>query len=104
MTSRFLPAQWQLSLADLNSRIAAATHLFLEPPDDEMLRMIIVKLFADRQLSPDPDVVSYLIGRMERSLNAAVILVAEIDRESLARSRKITRSVAASALQKLGMS
>jgi hypothetical protein len=40
---------------------------------------------------------------MERSLESAARLVAEIDAESLARQSSVTRATAANALQKLGM-
>ena len=40
----------------------------LAPPDDALLRAVIVKLFADRQLAVDESLVSYLVTRIERSL------------------------------------
>lgn len=103
ITSRYLPAEWNVMLPDLKSRLGAAQLVALQAPDDAMLRMIIVKLFADRQLGPDPGVIEYLVSRMERSLEAATRLVGEIDRESLARGKRITRVVAAAALENLDM-
>jgi chromosomal replication initiation ATPase DnaA len=103
LTSRHLPGEWNVSLPDLKSRIGAAQLVLLREPDDEMLRLVMFKLFADRQLAPEPGVVAYICARMERSLEAAVRLVDEIDREALARSKDITRAVAGAALRRLGM-
>jgi chromosomal replication initiation ATPase DnaA len=103
LTSRHLPVEWNVSLPDLKSRIGSAQLVLLREPDDEMLRLVMFKLFADRQLSPEPGVVAYICARMERSLEGAVRVVGEIDREALARSKCITRAVAAAALRRLGM-
>ena len=75
----------------------------LGEPDDLLLRQVIVKLFADRQLNVSPRVVDYLVARMERSLGAANALVDEIDREALSRKGPVTRQVAAQALERLSM-
>lgn len=99
ITSRFLPAEWNIGLPDLKSRISAAQLVLLRQPDDEMLHMVMFKLFADRQLAPEAGVVGYLCARMERSMQAARLLVEEIDREALARGKRITRAIAASALK-----
>lgn len=103
ITSRQWPTAWQVSLPDLESRLRAAQLVELAEPDDAMLRQVIVKLFADRQVAVDPGVVDYVVTRMERSLGAAGRLVAEMDREALARSARVTRAIAASALRKLAM-
>ena len=56
----------------------------LGEPDDDLLRRVLVKLFADRQLAVDSAVVDYIVVRMERSLQAANALVDDLDREALA--------------------
>ena len=65
------------------------------PPDDALLRAVIVKLFADRQLGVDDSVVGYLVTRIERSVAAARTAVATLDSEALRRQRPITRALAA---------
>ena len=90
-------------MPDLASRLRAAQLVELAEPDDQMLRQVIVKLFADRQIAIQPAVVDYLAARMERSLGAAGRLVAEMDREALARGGGMTRAVAAAALKRLAM-
>lgn len=103
ITSREPPSDWGVQLPDLQSRLRAANLVEISAPDDALLRQVIVKLFADRQLAVDRGVVDYLVTRMERSLGAAGALVAEIDREALARRSAVTRSLASLALQKTGM-
>lgn len=103
VTSRLWPSQWKIALPDLSSRLKAAQLVELLEPDDILLHKVIFKLFADRQLAFDPGVVDYLVTRMERSLDAANRIVAEIDREAMARNSRITRNVVSAALRKAGM-
>ncbi|PVB63415.1 DnaA/Hda family protein [Labrenzia sp. 011] len=84
ITSRTWPAGWNISLPDLMSRLRAATPVEIQEPDDDLLRRVLVKLFADRQISVDIGVVDYLVVRMERSLEVAMRAVEAIDREALA--------------------
>ncbi len=102
LTADTPPLQWPLTLADLASRMQATSVVMLERPDDDLLRAVLLKLFADRQLSVQPQIVDYLVTRMDRSLADAGKLVAEIDRAALSQSRAITRSLAASVLDKSG--
>lgn len=83
---------------DLVSRLRLAPAVAIEPPDDALLRAVLVKLFLDRQLVVDTSVIDFLVTRMERSLAAAAMLVAQIDEEALSRRRRVTRQVAADIL------
>ncbi len=98
-TATASPATWPVALPDLKSRLAALPFVELEPPDDALLRAVLVKLFADRQLRVDEKVISYLLLRMERSLSAAERLVAALDAAALAERRNITRQLAAKVLE-----
>jgi chromosomal replication initiation ATPase DnaA len=98
LTSRFQVEEWRVELPDLSSRLRLATPLSLGAPDDDLLRQVLVKLFADRQLIIEKAVIDYLLLRMERSLSAAAILVELLDREALAEGRKISRPLAARVL------
>ncbi|WP_319519309.1 DnaA regulatory inactivator HdaA [uncultured Martelella sp.] len=98
ITARSAPGLWDVTLADLRSRLQAATLVEIGAPDDALLQQVIVKLFSDRQLEVDQRVVTYLVSRMERSLDAACRIVDQIDRLALARGRRITRALAAEVL------
>jgi chromosomal replication initiation ATPase DnaA len=95
------PAHWPVALPDLASRLKALAVTRLDPPDDVLLRGVLVKLFADRQLGVEESIVSYLMLRMPRSLEAARALVAEIDRLALIEKAPVTRGLAARVLQQM---
>ena len=101
MTGTPAPNLWGLSLADLQSRVDAAGNAALEPPDDDLLSVVMWKLFADRQLRPRDDVIPYLVKRMERSFASAGALVDALDTQSLAERREITRAFASGVLDNL---
>ncbi|HEX7930895.1 MAG TPA: chromosomal replication initiator DnaA, partial [Sphingomicrobium sp.] len=71
----------------------------LLPPDDQLFRGLIVKFCADRQLSVDESVVSYLATRLERSSAAARRAVELLDGEALRLGRPVTRALAAELLR-----
>ena len=71
----------------------------LLPPDDLLFRGLIVKFCADRQLSIDETVVSYLVTRIERSYAAARQAVGLLDTEALRLGRPVTRALAVEVLR-----
>ncbi|WP_404403737.1 hypothetical protein [Pelagibacterium halotolerans] len=98
MTARIPIAEWPYVTNDVKSRARLAAWFPLTAPDDILLSQMMVKLFADRQLSVDPKVISYLAARMERSSEEVVALVSIADRLALSRGRAVTRAIAAEAL------
>jgi len=95
------PSHWQTLLPDLASRLAALPVAIIEPPDDALIRALLIKLFADRRLTVSAEIVEYLAQRMERSFDAARQLVARLDSESLASRRPITLRLAREILHEL---
>jgi len=95
LTARSLPGGWPVALQDLRSRLRSLPFAQISPPDDALLRAILVKLFDDRQLSAPPAVIDYLLRRMDRSVAAAADLVARMDKAALAERRRITARFAA---------
>ncbi len=102
LTTDTVPGELAIALPDLRSRLKALPLATIEPPDDALLRAVLVKLFADRQLSVEPQLVDYVLVRMERSMLAAERFVAEADRRALVLQRRVTRSIAAVTLDALG--
>jgi chromosomal replication initiation ATPase DnaA len=98
LTSRLAPGEMEVALPDLRSRLRALPVVAIEPPDEALLKGVLVKHFADRQLAVEPHVVNYIALHMDRSMEAAATIVAEIDRRSLASHRKVTRALAAEVL------
>lgn len=95
LTAQRAPDLWSLRTADLLSRLRLAPVARVEAPDDDLLRAVLVKLFADRQLLVDEAVVSYLVLRLDRSIAAARAAVDALDAGGLALNRRITRPMAA---------
>ncbi|WP_226779437.1 HdaA/DnaA family protein [Oceaniglobus trochenteri] len=98
LTGQEAPAQWRLTLPDLASRMQAADVARIDPPDDNLLAAVVAKMFSDRQLNVDPEVIRYVTLRMERSFAAARALVNRLDKISLAEKRPITKPLAARVL------
>lgn len=90
-----------VELPDLKSRLSALPSAYILPPDDALLRGVLVKQFNDRQIAIDEALVSYLVNRMPRSLDVARQLVALIDAEAFEKSASINRAFAGKILSRL---
>jgi chromosomal replication initiation ATPase DnaA len=99
LTARVPPVAFEVELRDLRSRLRAVPVVTLMPPDDQLLRALIVKFCADRQLNVDETVVSFLATRIERSFAAARRAVEQLDAEALRLGRPVTRALAAELLR-----
>jgi chromosomal replication initiation ATPase DnaA len=95
LTSRSSPVAWPVGVRDLASRLRALPVAELGAPDDALLRAVLVKLFADRQLAVDETLVGYLMARIERSIAGARAAVAALDQASLRLQRPVNRALAA---------
>lgn len=102
MTARAAPASLGVELPDLVSRLRAVPAVTLDAPDDALLRAVLVKLFADRQLAVDEALLSFLLARIERSFSAAKAVVETLDREALRRGRPVNRALASELLKETG--
>jgi chromosomal replication initiation ATPase DnaA len=99
LTARTAPAGWTLTIRDLASRLKALPVIALAPPDDALLRAVLVKLFADRQLNVDESLIGYVSTRIERSYAAAREAVERLDQEAMRLQRPLTRALAADLLR-----
>jgi chromosomal replication initiation ATPase DnaA len=99
ITARIAPAAIEIELRDLRSRLRAIPTVALSAPDDQLLRALIVKFCADRQMNVDESVVGFLAGRIERSFAAARQAVELLDSEALRLGRPVTRALAAELLR-----
>jgi chromosomal replication initiation ATPase DnaA len=95
ITARMLPASFPVGIRDLASRLRALPVVALSAPDDALLRSLIVKLAADRQIAVDEPLVNYLANRIERSFAAARAAVKRLDEEAMRQHRPVTRALAA---------
>ncbi len=100
LTAGTLPPQCGFTLPDLVSRLMGTQGAAMDPPDDALLAAVFVKLFGDRQLTPDPKLIAYLLTRTERSFAGAQSLVAQLDRAALTSKKKLTADLARRVLDK----
>lgn len=99
MTAARPPARWAVALPDLRSRLNAGQAVGIGAPDDALIGAVLVKLFADRQLKVDEDVLRYLLARMERSFAAARDLVEALDGAAMTAKRPVTVPLARTVLR-----
>jgi len=100
ITARTAPVGWTVALPDLASRLRAIPAVTIAPPDDALLGAVLLKLFADRQIAVDENLIGYLLTRIERSFAAAGEAVDALDREALRLKRPVTRALAAEMFQR----
>jgi DnaA regulatory inactivator Hda len=98
LTSGRHPKHWNLSLADLSSRMLAAGAVKIKEPDDQLLQAVTVKQFSDRQILLSEKVLSYIMKNTERSFSGIRMLVRAVDSISLSEKKKITVAIVKQAL------
>lgn len=101
LTGTCRPGAWSFGLADLASRIRALPLAQLDEPDDTLLSAMLVKQFDDRQIEVGPELVAYLVARMQRSADAVRAVVDALDQAALRQHRSLNRRLAAEVLDKL---
>jgi chromosomal replication initiation ATPase DnaA len=104
LSARSVPSRWRVALPDLLSRLNAVPAVAIGAPDETLIRTVLLKHFADRQLDIDPKVLTYLALHVDRSLEAAEAAVAAVDRAALATGRKISRQLVIETLQESAQS
>jgi chromosomal replication initiation ATPase DnaA len=102
LAARSPPARWAVRLPDLASRLRAVTSVEILPPEDSLLRALLLRLLADRQLKVRPDLQDWLLLRLPRSPAALRNVVAQLDRAALAAGGAVTRPIAAAVLATMG--
>jgi hypothetical protein len=97
------PPQWQISLPDLRSRLAATPHVEIGSPDDALIGQLIIKLLGDRGIAAPTELADYLVPRIERSYVSVLKVVDILDRVMLSHHRRMTVPLAKRALDEAGM-
>jgi chromosomal replication initiation ATPase DnaA len=94
ISARVAPTTMRIAVPDLASRLRALPSVTLTAPDDALLRALLVKLAADRQLTLGDDLIRYLTSRIERSFAGARAALARLDDEAMRQQRPVTRALA----------
>lgn len=84
------PSEWPIGLADLKSRLLAAPAVAVGSPDDDLMAVVLTKLFSDRQIFVSQEVVQFIISRIERSFLSIRQIVDKIDHRALSEKRAVT--------------
>jgi chromosomal replication initiation ATPase DnaA len=101
MTARLPPARQPIKLADLASRLRAASAVEIRAPEDELLALLLTRLTAERQLALSIAVQNYLLTHLPRTAAALREAVARLDRAVAERHVRLTRLAAAEILHDL---
>ena len=95
------PSRWPVRLPDLASRLRAITAVEIGSPEDTLLRTLLARLLAERQLRLPEAVQEWLVQRLPRRASALGDAVGRLDAASLEQRRNITVRFAAVALAEL---
>ncbi len=96
------PASWTVALPDLASRLAAAPHVAIAEPDEQLARALIQHHLDRNGVRYAADLPDWLLRRIERSYGAIAAVTRLLDRASLSSGRKISVSMARDSLQDAG--
>ena len=99
LAARRPPARWGTVLPDLVSRLRAITAVEIGQPDEAMLRALLARLVAERQLAVPEAVQEWLLTRLPRTAGAMRDIAERLDGASLAARRPVTRAMAAALLE-----
>lgn len=92
------PPAWHVDLPDLRSRLSATPLAEIGPPDDALIRALLNREFERRGLDARPDLIEWLIARMERSHLAVTRCVDALDQEVMERRKRLSIPLARAAL------
>ena len=82
ITSSIAPKKLNFKLNDLSSRILSTISMKILPASEELLRIMLIKRFSDKQLKIDLKVINYILARIERSFCSFNKIMEEIDDKS----------------------
>lgn len=94
LAAREPPARWGMALPDLASRLRATTAVRIERAEDELLRALLHRLLAERQLAVAEPLVEWMLLRLPRSQAALREAAARLDHAALAAGRAVGRALA----------
>ena len=101
LAARVPAASWGTRLPDLASRLRCTVSVQLGPPDDGLLRAVLLRLCAERQLVAPEPVQEYLLAHLPRTPAALQEAAARLDRAALAAGGRITRGLAAAVVDEV---
>jgi chromosomal replication initiation ATPase DnaA len=95
LAGRAPAARWPVRLPDLASRLRATVAVGIGNAEDSLLRALLARLLAERQLAVPEGVQAWLLLHLARRPGTLREAVARLDRAALAEGGAITRPLAA---------
>jgi len=80
----------EIKLPDLSSRIKSCNKINIGMPDDELMKMLIFKLFSNYSIIIGNDVIGYLLKTLPREFPEIIKSVDALNSFALEHKRKIT--------------
>lgn len=90
ITSNKRLSELSFKIADLQSRINTIFDVNIQTPDVNLVKMLMTKQFADRQIAIEPSVIEFVSKRINRDFNTINRIINTLDKASLQEGRKIT--------------
>ncbi|MDR3285184.1 MAG: hypothetical protein LBS83_00690 [Holosporales bacterium] len=87
------PREWRFNLKDLESRLKATTIINIFPPDDNLIKSIIIKQTQDYSLYIDRQTIEYLVQRIPRDFESIVYWIKKINEISIMLKEKISKKL-----------
>ena len=82
---------YNFKFKDLYSRLREFLYLEIKSPDDEMCKMLMIKLFSDKQIIiKNKEIFDFIFKRLTRTHFDIYIFVKKLDRLSLEKKRQLT--------------
>ncbi len=97
------PPEWIVKLPDLRSRLAASQIAQIGPPDEQLMQAMFERQFLRRGLDARPELIQWLLLRVERSHVALLRAVDALDQVVLERRKRLSIPLARATLAEAGM-
>lgn len=68
-TAKTPPSEWKIRLPDLKSRVCSADLLYLKPIDTLLYHNILEKLFSDRQIVINIEIINYILDYIKPTID-----------------------------------
>ena len=79
-----------IKIPDLRSRLDSLQRIKILEPNDDLMNSLILKLFHDRQILIKPNILKYLLKRIDRSYAGISEIISLIDNASLSKNKSIS--------------
>ena len=97
------PPEWAIKLPDLRSRLAASPTVRIGDPDEQLMRALFERLFLRRGLDARPELIQWLVVRVERTHIALLRAVDLLDQAVLERHKRLSIPLARATLSEAGL-